>query len=353
MTRRYTTQHQPKKHLSFDQRLVFEQAYNDNLRTPKKDRLSKRKLADFLGLPFSTFLREEARGLLPVPNTFRDRDIRDYSATRAQDAIDAANMNKGRPMSMTNVIAKLLQHQILDRKRSPYDALLHLREQLGEKVRLPSLSSGYNHIRHGDIGILPGQTPYHPDRRTGLRPCKPRRAFNHKDGESIEDRPDISLRREFGHWEMDIIVSCVGGKGGVLVLIERKTRRYIVRKLAELSSRAVCRVLRKLLRSGVMGRVLSITTDNGREFLPASGIEALFREAYAPFRLFYTHAYAAWEKGSVENCNRIVRRWYPKGTDFARVSAQALASLEAAINGIHRRSLGGLTAAQSYARETA
>lgn len=39
MTRRYTTQHQPKKHLSFDQRLVFEQACNDNLRTPKQDRL--------------------------------------------------------------------------------------------------------------------------------------------------------------------------------------------------------------------------------------------------------------------------------------------------------------------------
>ena len=250
MTRRYTTQHQPKKHLTFEQRLVFEQAYNDNLRTPKKDRLSKRKLAEFLGLPFSTFLREEARGLLPVPNTFRDRDIRDYSAMRAQDAIDAANTNKGRPMSMTNVIAKLLQHQILDRKRSPYDALLHLREQLGEEVSLPSLSSVYNHIRLGDIGIRYGQTPYHPDRRTGLRPCKPRRAFNHKDGESIEDRPDISLRREFGHWEMDIIVSCVGGKGGVLVLIERKTRRCIVRKLAELSSRAVCRVLRSCCGPG-------------------------------------------------------------------------------------------------------
>ncbi|MBQ7252126.1 MAG: hypothetical protein IJS32_05935, partial [Kiritimatiellae bacterium] len=70
MTRRCTTRQQPKKHLVFDRRLVFGQACNDNLRTPKKDRLSKRKLADFPGLSFSTFLREEARGLLPVPNTF-------------------------------------------------------------------------------------------------------------------------------------------------------------------------------------------------------------------------------------------------------------------------------------------
>ena len=55
----------------------------------------------------------------------------------------------------------------------------------------------------------------------------------------------------------------------------------------------------------------------------------------------------------MEGPGRRGRRWYPKGTDFARVSVQALASLESAINGIHRRSLGGLTAAQSYARETA
>ena len=57
MPRHYNIQHQPKKHLTFGQRLVFEQAYNDNLRTPKKNRLSKRKLDVFLGLSFSIFLR--------------------------------------------------------------------------------------------------------------------------------------------------------------------------------------------------------------------------------------------------------------------------------------------------------
>ncbi|MBQ9345593.1 MAG: hypothetical protein IJP66_02540 [Kiritimatiellae bacterium] len=68
-------------------------------------------------------------------------------------------------------------------------------------------------------------------------------------------------RAEFGHWEMDTIVFRVGGRGGLLVLIERKTRRYLVRKLPVLSQ------------------------------------DAVFRAVQPAFRLFFTHAYASWEKG--------------------------------------------------------
>ncbi|MBQ6339831.1 MAG: IS30 family transposase, partial [Kiritimatiellae bacterium] len=66
---------------------------------------------------------------------------------------------------------------------------------------------------------------------------------------------------------------------------------------------------RRLLRD--LGKVLSITTDNGCEFLDPDKIKAA-----VGCNVYYTRAYASWEKGSVENCNRFVRRWYPKGTDF-------------------------------------
>lgn len=49
---------------------------------------------------------------------------------------------------------------------------------------------------------------------------------------------------------------------------------------------------------------------------------------------------------SVENCNRLVRRWYPKGTDFSLCSRRDVRKLEAIINGIHRLALDGRTAAQ-------
>ena len=67
----------------------------------------------------------------------------------------------------------------------------------------------------------------------------------------------------------------------------------------------------------------------------------------------YTRACALWEKSSVENCNRLVRRWYPKKTDFSKCTRADMRRLERVINSIHRQSLGGRTAYEydaAYAR---
>ena len=58
-----------------------------------------------------------------------------------------------------------------------------------------------------------------------------------------------------------------------------------------------------MIRRGVLGKVRSITTDNGCEFLDPQRIKAV-----VGCNVYYTRAYASWEKGSVENCNRLVRR---------------------------------------------
>ena len=87
--------------------------------------------------------------------------------------------------------------------------------------------------------------------------------------------------------------------------------------------------------------VLSITTDNGCEFLDPGKIKAV-----VGCNVYYTRAYASWEKGSVENCNRFVRRWYPKGTDFGKCTTADMHRLERVINSIHRKLLDGLTAYQ-------
>ena len=58
----------------------------------------------------------------------------------------------------------------------------------------------------------------------------------------------------------------------------------------------------------------------------------------------YTRAFAHYEKDAIENCNRLVRRWYPKGTDFNRLTRRQIRQLEDWINSIHRESLNGETA---------
>ena len=77
-------------------------------------------------------------------------------------------------------------------------------------------------------------------------------------------------------------------------------------------------IARKALRN-----IISITTDNGCEFLDPDKIKSV-----VGCNVYYTRAYASWEKGSVENCNKLVRRWYPKGTDFAKCTTAEMLHLE-------------------------
>lgn len=85
--------------------------------------------------------------------------------------------------------------------------------------------------------------------------------------------------------------------------------------------------------------VRNVTTDSGCEFLDQCRLDRAFRS-----RVYYTRAYASYEKGAVENCNRLVRRRYPKGTDFSHLTRRQVQDLEDTINSIHRESLNGETA---------
>lgn len=340
MPRIYTIHRAPGQHIDHAMRLVIEVEYNRNLRLPKTQRLSLRGLALRLHIPRSTLHDEIQRGLVKRPNTFQDQDIWDYSAEIAQAAIDQGNMNKGRAMKMNTTIARLLRIEIVEHHRSPYDALGQLRRQ--GIANLPSERCVYYHVHHGDIGISPSDLPYKP---TPARkpPPRPRCSFKTPTELSIESRPDIASRDEFGHWEMDTIVSGVHGKGGLLVLIERKTRFYLIAKLRAITQQEVLRALRHLVRHGKITKILTLTTDNGSEFLDSAALADIFAG-----KVYYTHAYAAWEKGSVENANRLVRRWYPKGTDFSKVSLSRIAELERLINSIARKLLQGKTAHEAY-----
>ena len=86
----------------------------------------------------------------------------------------------------------------------------------------------------------------------------------------------------------------------------------------------------------------SITTDNGSEFLE---YDQLTRSIFGGkrFDIWYCHSYAAWEKGTNENHNRMIRRWFPKGTDFSKVKSAEIAALQDWMNGYPRKVLGWKT----------
>lgn len=143
-------------------------------------------------------------------------------------------------------------------------------------------------------------------RRYRRGPGSARRTRN--EARSISHRPaHIDLRLRYGHWEADLVEGS-GRKRPILVLLERKTRLVLAGFLRGKHSSEVARVARRLLR-GL--KVLTLTTDNGPEFLDAPLIEQALQ-----CQLFYTQSYASWQKGSIENANGLLREFFPKGSSF-------------------------------------
>lgn len=152
----------------------------------------------------------------------------------------------------------------------------------------------------------------------------------------IEKRPiEAGLRMEGGHCEGDTIVSKRGGKGGLSVLSERKSRLVSIRKLHSLSPHENLQAIRSMKRGMV---VKSITFDNGLENK---------KHASLGIQTYFCDPYSSWQKGGVENANKMIRRYFPKGTDFADIPEKAVAKAERVINGKPRKILGYRTALEA------
>ena len=150
---------------------------------------------------------------------------------------------------------------------------------------------------------------------------------------SIIKRPlGASRRSRYGHWETDAIVSKKGYSGGVQTSSERKSRLIHCTKRKSMSPRetvqAVARVRERY-------RVYSLTYDNG--------IENRWHEK-TKIDSYFCDPYSSWQKGGVENANKMIRRFFPKGTDFSEVLQKELDRVVSIINGKPRKILGYRTA---------
>ena len=170
---------------------------------------------------------------------------------------------------------------------------------------------------------------YHPIRRIA-----------HANLPSITDRPEhINSREEPGHWEMDLVVSSTKGKGALLTLTERTGRVELIQNIPNKKAATVRKKIAGLKKQLPHGMTIkSVTTDNGSEFLEYEELKKVFS-----CEIYYCHSYAAWEKGTNENHNRMIRRWFPKGTDFSKVSAREIKECEQWMNNYPRKTLGWLT----------
>jgi IS30 family transposase len=151
---------------------------------------------------------------------------------------------------------------------------------------------------------------------------------------SIEKRPKIvACKGRYGDWEADTIVGA-HHKGGILSAVERKSKLTRLRKLATKAAAEMKDTSIELL-APLATKVHTITVDNGKEFcdheLIAKGLQA---------RIYFAHPYASWERGLVENTNGLVRQYFPKKYEFARITIADLQRVEDLLNDRPRKTLG-------------
>ena len=155
-------------------------------------------------------------------------------------------------------------------------------------------------------------------------------------GKSIRKRDKSVYKREIaGHWEADTVVSGLGkSKACFLTLAERKTRYYTAMKLPDKKASSIEDAIVKILSEFPPCLVKSITCDRGSEFANWVNIEKRLN-----CDVYFADPYCAWQKGSNENSNGLLREFYPKGRNLSRVAPATLKRNLALINARPRKVL--------------
>ena len=166
-------------------------------------------------------------------------------------------------------------------------------------------------------------------------------------GISIEQRPkSVETRLEAGHWEGDLVMgirqkSCIG------TIVERKSRYTLLVKLNGRKSNEVCSSFSDVLMQLPEVFRKTMTYDNGSEMAEHKSITQS-----TGMKVYFAHPYSSWERGTNENTNGLIRRFYPKKTtDFNKISFEELQSLQDRLNDRPRKVLGYHTPKEMFEYE--
>jgi IS30 family transposase len=174
------------------------------------------------------------------------------------------------------------------------------------------------------IARKPRRKPYGKPSRRGRIPGK----------RSIDERPkQTNERRRLGDWEGDTVVG-KGRKGYLLTCVDRTSRYLMARKVKTCAAEPVAERLRQTIGKLPTSKRHSLTLDNGREFARPAELERRLS-----VKIFFAHPYHAWERGTNENTNGLLRQYLPKDSNFSLLSCVQLRSYVLALNHRPRKCL--------------
>lgn len=196
----------------------------------------------------------------------------------------------------------------------------------------------YNHVHADRTGKLAEHLPHRLRYRRRLRKYRPTKATNIPNRLSIHERPPEANGTRFGDFEMDLIVD--SHQHAILTIEERSSNIGWICKLPQ--GKKAVPVAETV--AGVLFPyrhiVRTITTDNGSEFAAHELITKRLRvKGKEDVKVYFTDTFCGWQKGSIENFNKLVRRYIPKGTNFNTINDKKINLIQKKLNNRPREKL--------------
>lgn len=328
------------KHLTIEEREYIQQA----LCWRKK---SVRQIACDLGRSPSSVAREINRNLdklgrrIYIPRTSHQRALQKCKS-------------RGRQNRLKNDIVREYVISELKKRTSPEEIAGRIKiDRPGQSISHEAIYQFiYSQIHRDGWGYL---KPGHQDLRSCLRRRKKRRTHHgtrrcqrvlKAPGISIDLRPKIvDDRVRVGDWESDSVIS-KDNKAGINTFVERKTGFVFITKLTDKTSMATLSAIESRMKYLPRELKQTATFDNGSENQRWEELEQL-----TGFKCFFAHAYHFWERGLNENTNGLIRDFFPKKTDFTKVSPEELQAVEDNLNNRPRKRLSWLTPLEAFTKE--
>lgn len=317
------------------------------------DKKKAKQITMILKRSKSTIYREINRGTR-VRLGYELEDKKQYRADVAQRDYENKGKNKERGLKIgkDSKLEAHIREKLLKDKRSP-DAILGDIKIKGLKFEgIICTKTLYNYIDAGIFAGISNENLWEKRKRKKRNYKTIRRiSLNNRSGKSIEQRPkEANDRSEYGHWEGDCVKGPQGRTTSLFTLTERKSLEQIIIKIERGSQEQIKNALDYLENKyGAQFRLKfkSITFDNGVEFLDWRSLElSSLSSRRKRTTLYFAHAYSAWERGSNENQNRMIRRFIPKGTDIHEITEKEIETIESWMNNYPRKRLGYKTANQ-------
>jgi IS30 family transposase len=316
-----------RKRLTLNERVIIETLLNENK--------SKSYIASILNRSRSTITRE-INNWIAKPTDKYKAELAHWCAK--DDYLNKRNLDK----INTHKTLKLFIYKGLLNNLSP--------EQIAGRINIVypnnhimtiSYEAIYQHIyRHRQSRLgkkLIALLPYHHSKRRNKRKHG-KNKIRIKDQVNIDSRPEhILLRKEIGHWEGDLMIG-VGQKSAIATVVERKTRFTFIMKIDNRKSKTVTKAFAKSLNTLPKKLKKSMTYDNGMEMANHKWLSNK-----TGIDIYFAHPYSSWERGTNENTNGLIRRFFPKGTNFNNITINQLKEVENMLNNRPIKVLGYLT----------